>query len=103
MPDARIPSFAREFPKAPELDALVDAFARGNYAEVRARAPRLAESSDDDRVRRAARRLVEHTRPDPLAVAILALTAALLLGLGGFWMIYGKAPTAGLPPPSATR
>jgi hypothetical protein len=103
MAETRIPSFARDFPHAPELDALVDAFARGNYAEVRARAPGLAAGADDDRVREAARSLVEHTRPDPLAVAILALTAALLLALGGFWMVYGKAPTPGLPPAAAPR
>jgi hypothetical protein len=97
---ARIPSFARDYPRAPELDSLVDAFARGDYARVREAAPRLAASSTDDRVRAAARELHERTRPDPLAVALLAITAALLVALGGYWMVYGKAPVA--PPVSAS-
>jgi hypothetical protein len=102
MPEARIPSFARAFPRAPELDALVAAFAHGNYAEVRAKAPVLASSTTDDAIRDAARSLVDHTRPDPLAVAILALTAALLFALGGFWMTYGKAPETTTRPPSSS-
>jgi hypothetical protein len=100
--DARIPSFARDYPRAAELDALVEAFARGDYARVRREAPQLATSSTDARVRTAARELHTRTRPDPLAVVLLALTAALLVALGGFWMVHGKAPPA-RPLPASTR
>jgi hypothetical protein len=95
MPETpRVPSFARAFPRLPELDALVEAFARGDYATVRANAPRLAESTSEEPVRAAARTLLARTRPDPLAVALLALGAVLLVALGGYWMAYGKAPAA---------
>ena len=35
----------------PELDALVDAFARGDYAQVRADGPELEKATNDDAVR----------------------------------------------------
>ena len=92
MTDPATPSFAREYPETPEIAALVVAFARGDYALVRANAPRLAASTADPRVKQAALELFERTRPDPLAVALLALTAALVMALGGWWMAYGKAP-----------
>jgi hypothetical protein len=101
MADPRTPAFARDFPRAPELDSLVEAFARGDYARVREDAPRLADSTSDDRIRAAARTLAERTRPEPLAVVLLALTAALLVALGAFWMVHGKAPSPPPPPASA--
>jgi hypothetical protein len=94
MPAERRPTFAKDFPRVRELDALVDAFAQGNYARVRAEAPALERSSDDEAVKRAARALVERTEPDPLAIALLALTAVLLLVLSAWWIAHGKAPPA---------
>jgi hypothetical protein len=88
----RRPDFTRTFPRSPELDALVEAFARGDYAEVRARAPDLERSSDDPRVRTAARTLSERTRPDPLAIALLAMTALLLTVFTGWAILHGKPP-----------
>lgn len=93
MPERR-PSFSEPFPRTPELDALVDAFARGDYARVRAEAPAL-DKDEDDAVRAAARTLVERTEPDPLAVRLVWITAALLAVLAGWWMVYGKAPPSG--------
>jgi hypothetical protein len=90
----RRPSFASGFPASRELDALVDAFARGDYAHVRAEAPRLEKASEDEAVRAAARTLVERTEPDPLAVRMLLLTGALLLVLAAWWVVHGKAPPA---------
>jgi len=90
-PDRR-PSFARDFPRTAALDAIVDAFARGDYARVRSEAPKLAESATEDEVRLAARALLERTRPDPTALALLALTAALLLVLSAWWIVHGKPP-----------
>jgi hypothetical protein len=87
-----IPSFARGFPHSPDLDALVEAFARGDYATVRSRGPALERSSADPAIREAARTLMERTRPEPLAVALLAI-AALLLSVLAVWAItHGKAP-----------
>jgi hypothetical protein len=88
MPPSR-PQFARAFPRTPELDALVEAFGRGDYAAVRARAPCLQRSADDPAVRDAARTLVERTRPDPAAVALLAIAALLLAVLGAWAVLTG--------------
>jgi hypothetical protein len=75
----------------PRLDELALAFERGDYARVRSRAPAL-ESSPDQAVRDAARALLDRTKPDPLAVLILVLTAALLAIVTVYWAIHGKAP-----------
>lgn len=91
MVEPRRPSFSEPFPRTPELDALVDAFARGDYARVRAEAPRLREAADPA-VGEAAKALVERTEPDPLAVRLIWITAALLLALAGWWIVEGKPP-----------
>jgi hypothetical protein len=92
MDSGSSPSFARDFPRHPELQALVDAFARGDYARVRAEAPKLAERSGDEAVKRAAEMLVERTRPDPTAVWLLASAATLLALLGAWWIVNGHPP-----------
>lgn len=100
MPEEpRRPSFAKDFPRVPELDALVEAFSRGNYAAVRAGGPKLAASADDPAVRDAARTLLERTRPDRLAVGLVALTGALLVAIAGYWILHGKAPPGASVPP----
>jgi hypothetical protein len=97
MSPERRPTFARSFPASPELDALVDAFAQGDYARVRAEAPKLEQATEDDAVRTAARTLFDRTRPDPLAVRLLVLTGVLLLALTGWWVTHGKAPDGATP------
>jgi hypothetical protein len=92
MNPSRIPSFAREFPRSPELDALVEAFVRGDYAAVRAGAPDLERSSRDPMIQQAARTLVERTRPEPLAVTLLAIAVTLLVVLAVWAVRHGKAP-----------
>jgi hypothetical protein len=92
MSPPRRPAFAADFPSAPELDALVDAFAGGDYARVRKEAPRLAQSADDPAVRAAAAVLLDRTKPDPLALLLLAVTAVLLVAMTGYWVIAGGAP-----------
>jgi hypothetical protein len=96
MVEPRRPSFSEPFPRTPELDALVDAFARGNFARVRAEAPKLKEA-EDEAVRKAALELAERTEPDPLAVRMIWITAALLLVLAGWWIVEGKPPPGALP------
>jgi hypothetical protein len=95
MPTSRVPAFARTFPKSADLDALVEAFARGDYAQVRARGPALERSSDDPGIKRAARMLVERTRPEPLAVALLVIAIVLLAVLAIWAIVHGKAPARG--------
>lgn len=102
MPDERRPSFARDFPRQPALDALVEAFARGNYAQVRAKAPELERSTEDEAVRTAARTLVDRTRPDPLAVGLIALAAALLVAITAYWAVHAKPPPGTAPTPVST-
>jgi hypothetical protein len=97
MPLDHRPSFASAFPVSPELDTLVEAFARGDYARVRAEAPKLEIASEEQAVRAAARTLVERTAPDPLAVKLLLLTGALLVLLTGWWIVHGKAPAGATP------
>jgi hypothetical protein len=90
--ESRRPRFAREFPQDAALDALVDAFERGDYAHVRKAAPELAKTATDDAVKTAARTLVERTEPDPLAVRLLVVTGVLLLVLTAWWVVHGHAP-----------
>jgi hypothetical protein len=98
----RRPAFAEEFPRTTELDALVDAFERGDFRFVRAEAPALEANATDERVKRAARSLVDRTRPDPLATLLLALTAAFVLLLSVWWVLHGHPPQTVSPPARST-
>ncbi len=92
MSSASRPTFARAFPRSPDLDALVEAFARGDYAHVRAHAPLLERSSQDPAIQGAARTLHQRTRPHPLAIALLAMTTLLLVILAVWAVLNGRAP-----------
>lgn len=78
------PRFAKSFPKHEALDALVDAFQRGDYARVRAGTPALA-NDPDEAVRAAASELRARTEADPFAKLALVLTLALLVWLTFHW------------------
>jgi hypothetical protein len=86
------PAFARQFPHDRELERLVTAFEAGNYALVREAAPRLAQQTESDEVRRAARELRRRVDPDPLMVYLVGV-AALLLGVLAYW--YWSHPHVG--------
>jgi hypothetical protein len=86
--DWGFPSFARDFPRHPELDALVAAFARGDYRAVRERAPKLAESTTDEDLKRAALLLRERIEPDPASRVVFAIAAALLVVLTAWWTLH---------------
>ncbi|NUO51528.1 MAG: hypothetical protein HOV80_21950 [Polyangiaceae bacterium] len=73
------PLFARTYPKTPEVEALLAAFERGNYARVREEAPALASRSSDPEVKRAAEDLLRRIQPDPVSKTLLAVAALLLL------------------------
>ena len=92
------PTFADRFPDDPTLDALVAAFVAGDYARVRAEAPKLAASSEDPGVQAAARTLRDRIEPDRLALGLLALTGALLVALSAWWIVNGHAPAATTAP-----
>lgn len=82
---AASPSFAASFPRDPALDALVVAFARGDFRRVRRDGPLLARSAASPDVRAAALTLVDRTRPDPLALVFFGLATALLVFLSAYW------------------
>src|SRR5260370_20035391 len=92
----RLP-FAVDFPRSPELDALLDDFVRGDYRRVRSEGPRLERSGADESTKRAARILIERTQPHPLAVALLALAALLLVALSGWGVTHAKSPALRAP------
>jgi hypothetical protein len=99
--EPRRPAFAAKFPREPALDALVAAFEGGDYARVRSEAPKVVASAKSDEIRRAARTLVKRTTPDPLALKMLGLTAALLVVLAGYFWTHDQPPPA--PPPTVER
>ncbi len=86
------PAFARGYPRDSALDALVDAFERGDYARVRSEAPALARTTKDDEIRRAARDLRGRVDPDPLAVYLVAGALALLVVLAGYYWTHPHVP-----------
>jgi hypothetical protein len=97
------PTFADGFPRTPELDALVDAFTAGNYRRVREEAPRLAEKTDDPKVKAAARELRARLDPDRWALALLGMTAALLVFLSVYWLLHDGRHAPPPPAPPALR
>ena len=84
------PYFARAYPKHADLDALVDAFTRGDYATVRSGAPALVARSGDPEVKRAAEDLARRIRPDSLSAALVLIGAGLLLFL--VYTYWGHTP-----------
>jgi len=93
MKEPRRPAFADGFPRTADLDEVVGAFARGDYARVRARAILLEQTSSDPTVRKAARLLFERTRPDPLAVKLLVIAGLLLMTMAAWWILHGRPPS----------
>jgi len=78
--DARddLPAFAHDYPIDPRLDALVRAFARGDFRRVRLEAPALAAETDDPAVRLAALNLRRRIDAAPAALALIGIGVALL-------------------------
>lgn len=81
------PAFADAYPRHDELDRLVEAFERGNFALVRTEAPTLASRSKDDDVRDAALDLLRRIQPDPAAIYLLLLGVALVLFVYGYYVM----------------
>jgi hypothetical protein len=94
-PAREVPAFAEKYPRDDALDALVDAFTRGDYRTVRRDAPRLAGESKDPDVQRAARELRRRIDPDPVSL-VLVLVAMVLLGVLSFHYL-GHPHAAAVP------
>lgn len=86
--DWGFPRFAQDFPRHPDLDRLVEAFSRGDYATVRLGAPKLAASTDDDAVKKAAQTLRARIEPDPSSRLLFVFAALLLACLTGWWIAH---------------
>ncbi len=96
------PRFAKDFPHTPELDALVEAFSRGDYATVRAGAPKLAASTSDEAVKRAAELLRKRIEPDPMSKTLFLIAAALLVFLTAWWVAHDGPEAHGNSSPKVT-
>jgi len=116
-PRAGWPSFARNFPENPAVEALVLAFEQGNYASVREGAKAILEqpnkpaekrvkakkgdelphpqppsAEERDAIRSAARELLRRTEPDPLAVYMVLGAVALLVFLSIWYWSHPHGP-----------
>jgi hypothetical protein len=88
-----------------EIRALEEAFEAGNYRKVREGAARIASSEESGEVKAAARALKERTEPSRAQIALLAITALLVVALSGYEIIeHGRnAPHPQKPASSATK
>jgi hypothetical protein len=75
------PPFILDFPEDPELERLIAAFEAGNFALIRRDAERLAESTSNPEIRKAAFELRRRIDPDPLSKYLLAISLVLLVVL----------------------
>lgn len=101
-PVSQIPAFAKDFPQDPRLDALLALFEQGNYQKVRREAEALLKSTDDQAILAAVAEIKKRLQPDPLALYLLALSAALLAILAGYYWSQPSPPAArGQAPQSA--
>lgn len=88
MSETGLPSFAGDYPDDPELRDIARAYERGDFRGVRAEGAKLLSKNPSPEVAAAARDLVSRTKPDTLSVAIVAMTALLLLALSSYWMLH---------------
>ncbi len=87
-----VPSFAQKYPRHEELDALLDAFEKGNYARVREGAQKLILTTKEPAVRRAAEDLSSRLEPDPLARYMLGAASLLLVFFSIWYFTHRLSP-----------
>lgn len=88
---------------SPELRALEEAFEAGNYRKVRAGAARIASSDATDDVKAAARDLKSRTEPSRAQLALLAITAVLVVVLSGYEIVEHGRNAPHPPKPNVER
>jgi len=81
-----LPGFALAYPRSAELDALLAKFEAGDYAAVRAGASRLARTSEQEDVRKAALDLRARLGPHPVSTYLFLLALALLAVLAAHYL-----------------
>lgn len=91
--------------EAASLGALEEAFEAGNYRKVRADAARIEASDASDDVKARARELKSRTEPSRAQLALLAITAVLVVVLSGYEIFeHGRnAPRPAPPRPTIER
>lgn len=82
------PPFARDYPKDPEIDALLALFEAGDYGGLRERARSV--DSKDEKVRAAVQDLIARTEPDPAMRWIFLGILALLLVVTAYWLTRSR-------------
>jgi hypothetical protein len=95
------PTYAKDYPEDEEVLALVDAFEAGNYRRVREGAARIAASEKPEAVKSAARDLKSRTEASRAQIALLVITAVLVVALSGY-EIATHGPSAPHPAPKPT-
>ena len=98
-----LPSFAKDYPDDADLLNLARAFERGDFGGVKRAAPGLLSAKSDPEVLKAIHELVSRTRPDPLSIALIALTALLLIALSSYWMLHNGPEAQHSPSAPSSR
>ncbi len=89
---AHWPPFTAGWPRDEALEQLVEAFARGDYRRVRDEAPRLADKTEDDEVRRCALELKGRIEPDPMGKVLIGVAGLLLAFLAYWYLVHRHGP-----------
>jgi hypothetical protein len=90
---------------ADDLRALEETFEAGNYRKVRADVARIEASDASEEVKAAARAIKSRTEPSRVQIALLAITAVLVVALSGYEIFeHGRnAPRPAPPKPTIER
>jgi hypothetical protein len=86
------PTFARAMPHDPVIEWLLAAYTAGDFARVRRDAARVIAGDGDAKVKDAARVIAQRTSADPMAVALVVITAVLLVALSVWWVLHDGPP-----------
>jgi hypothetical protein len=95
-----------ESPSLPEsLRTIEEAFEAGNYRKVRQDVARIEASDESDDVKAKAREWKSRTEPSRAQIALLAITAVLVVALSGYEIFeHGRnAPRPAPPRPTIER
>lgn len=93
-PEASAPPAPSPAPAHPDVARMDNAHARGDFREARAIARRLA-AGDDASLREQGQAMLARHRADPVIVAVLVGTGALIVALAGMYLGHPQHPAAG--------